>query len=170
MGIRADMSSTASTIFSEDILKIEIYGPREDYLTVIDVPGIFRNQTEGITTKEDMIIVHNLVREYIKDKRTIILAVLPSNVDINTQEIIDLAKEYDKLGERTLGVLTKPDLVTEYNTKLSVSIWCLGNGSLCHLATTSCEIVEPTIKTLSNMTLLRRSSNRSHGVACLPIE
>jgi hypothetical protein len=120
MGIRTDMSLKNGTVFSEDILKIEICGPHEDYLTVIDVPGIFRNHTEGITTKEDINLVNNLVKRYIKDRRTIILAVLPSNVDIATQEIIALAEEYDRLGERTLGVLTKPDLVTETSAKISV--------------------------------------------------
>jgi len=48
------MFSKTGTIFSEDIMKIEIYGLREDCLTVIDVPGIFRNHTERITTKEDI--------------------------------------------------------------------------------------------------------------------
>jgi len=120
MGIRTDMSLKTGTVFSEDILKIEICGPKEDYLTVIDVPGIFRNHTEGVTTKEDIALVNNLVRRYIKDKRTIILAVLPSNVDIATQEILALAEEYDKLGERTLGVLTKPDLVKESSAKQAV--------------------------------------------------
>ncbi|KAH8889157.1 hypothetical protein GQ53DRAFT_723336 [Thozetella sp. PMI_491] len=120
MGIRTDMSSKSGSVFSEDVLKIEICGPQEDYLTVIDVPGIFRNHTEGVTTKDDMHLVNNLVRRYIKDKRTIILAVLPSNIDVATQEIIALAEEYDKLGERTLGVLTKPDLVTEYSAKVAV--------------------------------------------------
>lgn len=33
--------------FSEDILKIEITGPDEPALTVIDVPGIFRTATPG---------------------------------------------------------------------------------------------------------------------------
>ena len=127
MGIRQDMSTKTGTIFSEDILKIEIYGPREDYLTVIDVPGIFRNHAEGITTKKDILLVNSLVRKYIKDQRTIILAVLPSNVDIATQEIIELAEEHDKLGERTLGVLTKPDLVTESTAKASVCNLVCGN-------------------------------------------
>ncbi|KAH7347984.1 hypothetical protein BKA66DRAFT_432765 [Pyrenochaeta sp. MPI-SDFR-AT-0127] len=57
MGIRTDISSREGTIFSEDILKIEICGPDEDYLTVIDVPGIFRNPTEGVTTKDDIQLV-----------------------------------------------------------------------------------------------------------------
>ncbi|ERT03328.1 dynamin [Sporothrix schenckii 1099-18] len=120
MGIRTDLSSKSGTVFGEDVLKIEISGPKEDYLTVIDVPGIFRNHAEGLTTKEDIDLVNSLVRKYIRDKRTIILPVLPCNVDIATQEIIALAEEYDRQGERTLAVLTKPDLVHESSAQLSV--------------------------------------------------
>lgn len=126
MKIRKDISSSDGSVFSEDILKIEICGPDEDYLTVIDVPGIFRDATEGITTKADIELVCNMVKEYIKNNRTIILAVLPSNVDIATQEILSLAKEYDKAGERTLGVLTKPDLVTEHSAQVAVCNLVLG--------------------------------------------
>lgn len=39
------------------------------------------------------------------------LTVVPANVDIATQEIIDMAREVDPEGVRTLGVLTKPDLI-----------------------------------------------------------
>lgn len=35
--------------FSEHILKIEKLGPDEEHFTVIDVPGIFRKETEGRT-------------------------------------------------------------------------------------------------------------------------
>ncbi|KIW16615.1 hypothetical protein PV08_03803 [Exophiala spinifera] len=120
MGIRTDTSSGEGTVFSEDVLKIEICGPNEDYLTVIDVPGLFRTPTEGITTREDVQLVRNMVQKYIKNDRTIILAVLPSNVDIATQEILTLAEDYDKAGERTLGVLTKPDLVKEHNAQVGI--------------------------------------------------
>ncbi|KAH6648210.1 P-loop containing nucleoside triphosphate hydrolase protein [Truncatella angustata] len=119
MGLRADVSTGHGTVFSEDILKIEVYGPSVDYLTIIDVPGIFRTTMQG-TTKEDMILVRDLVKSYIKESRTIILAVLPSNVDIATQEILELAEDYDKNGVRTLGVLTKPDLVLETTAQTAV--------------------------------------------------
>ena len=112
--------SRGGSVFSEDILKIEICGPSVDYLTVIDVPGIFRTPTKGITTQEDMDMVRNMVRWYIQDSRTVILAVLPSNIDVSTQEILSMAEQYDKDGERTLGILTKPDLVTEPSAKASV--------------------------------------------------
>ncbi|KAL8918465.1 MAG: hypothetical protein Q9172_005424 [Xanthocarpia lactea] len=97
--------------FSDDILKIELSGPSRQHLSIIDVPGIFRTPTEGVTTKEDMARVQHMVKSYIKDPRTIILAVVPAPVDIATQEILSMAEEADPLGQRTLGVLTKPDLV-----------------------------------------------------------
>lgn len=47
----------------------------------------------------------------MRNPRSVILAVTPANVDIATQEILEMAEELDVKGERTLGVLTKPDLV-----------------------------------------------------------
>lgn len=47
----------------------------------------------------------------MRNPRSVILAVIPANVDIATQEILEMAEELDVKGERTLGVLTKPDLV-----------------------------------------------------------
>ncbi|KAK3936789.1 P-loop containing nucleoside triphosphate hydrolase protein [Diplogelasinospora grovesii] len=125
MGIRTKANPGNSRTFSDDVLKIEKCGPKEDYLTVIDVPGIFRATAED-TTPADRDMVKNMVKEYIRDDRTIILAVLPSNVDVATQEILDLAKQYDKTGDRTLGVLTKPDTLTERNQKQSVCNLVLG--------------------------------------------
>ncbi|CBF85290.1 hypothetical protein AN1648.2 [Aspergillus nidulans FGSC A4] len=46
-----------------------------------------------------------------------ILAVMPCNVDITTQEILKLAEEADPSGIRTMGVLTKPDFATEKATQ-----------------------------------------------------
>lgn len=97
--------------FSKSVLKLEICGPNEDHLSVIDVPGIFRNTTPGLTTKDDKTMVRDMVHGYMKNPRSIMLTVVPANVDIATQEIIEMARELDPKGERTLGVITKPDLV-----------------------------------------------------------
>ncbi|KHN94156.1 Dynamin, GTPase domain protein [Metarhizium album ARSEF 1941] len=120
MGIRNDLNPEGVRTFSQDVLKIEKCGPAEDYLTVIDVPGIFRNTEEGVTTESDKRLVLDMVKSYIEQERTVILAVLPSTVDIMTQEILNLAERFDQSGERTLGVLTKPDLLTERSTKAVV--------------------------------------------------
>lgn len=125
MGIRSsaepiDDPVDGSLTFSEDILKIEINGPDQPGLTVIDVPGIFRAPTPGVTTESDIELVTSMVKRYITDSRTILLAVIPCNVDVATQEILQLAKDVDPNGCRTMGVLTKPDLVLERATQQAI--------------------------------------------------
>src|SRR2546421_6161851 len=104
-------AKSGQSTFSEHIFRVELLGPKHSHLSVIDVPGIFRTPTEGLTTTGDISLVQGMVQRFIKNERTIILAVIPANVDIATQEILSMAKEVDPHGQRTLGVLTKPDLV-----------------------------------------------------------
>ncbi|KGQ02957.1 Interferon-induced GTP-binding protein Mx [Beauveria bassiana D1-5] len=113
MGIRTTQNPMGTRTFSENVLKIEKCGPDEDYLTVIDVPGVFRITTDNVTTQLHKSLVLRMVQNYILNEQTIILAVLPCNVDIVTQEILEMAEKYDPSGQRTLRVLTKPDLVSE---------------------------------------------------------
>jgi hypothetical protein len=110
MGLVPDESGSKST-FSSDVLRLEISGPKEDHLSVIDVPGIFKRTTLGVTTRSDMEMVERMVHGYMKNPRSVMLTVVSANVDIATQEILEKAEEVDPDGIRTLGVLTKPDLV-----------------------------------------------------------
>ncbi|CVL07115.1 related to RBTMx2 protein [Fusarium mangiferae] len=126
MEIKTPKNPGGIKTFTEDVLKIERCGPNEDYLTVIDVPGIFRITTQGVTTDKDRQLVERMVKNYIRDSRTVILAVLPCNVDIATQEILAFAEEVDPFGERTLGILTKPDLLKERSAKAVVCDLVLG--------------------------------------------
>jgi hypothetical protein len=64
-----------------------------------------------VTTVDDMALVRRIMCRHIRDERTIILAVIPSNIDVSTQEILTIAKEVDPECLRTLGVLTKPNLI-----------------------------------------------------------
>ncbi|KAK7947829.1 uncharacterized protein PG986_008715 [Apiospora aurea] len=131
MGIRMSKTDTndGRSAFSQDILKIEICGPDQEHLTVIDVPGIFRVATPGLTTENDIVLVENTVKSYMNDRRTIILAIVPCNVDLATQEILKLAETADPAGVRTMGVLTKPDLATEEASKDTIRDLVLGKGS-----------------------------------------
>jgi hypothetical protein len=97
--------------FSNDVLRVEIAGPQEEHFSVIDVPGIFRRTTKGKTTTEDITMVDKMVHEYMKNQRSVILVVVPCNVEIATQEILERAEAIDPEGLRTFGILTKPDLV-----------------------------------------------------------
>ncbi|KAF2022792.1 hypothetical protein EK21DRAFT_82396, partial [Setomelanomma holmii] len=69
-----------------------------------------------------------MVEFYIKNSRTFILAVLSSNVDISTQEILKMAEKADPSGVRTIGVLTKPDLVAEVTSQEAIKDLVLGKG------------------------------------------
>jgi hypothetical protein len=101
----------APKTFSDDVLLLEVCGPNEEHLSVIDVPGIFKKTTQGVTTQADMSMVQSMVEGYVSNPRSVILAVVPANVDTATQSILDMAEKHDPDGIRTLGVLTKPDLV-----------------------------------------------------------
>ena len=111
MGLGGQDAAGGKATFSEDVLRLEVSGPDQEHFSVVDVPGIFRTLTEGVTTAADRDLVRSIVCRYMENPRSVMLAVVPSNIDIATQEILTLAKEHDPDGNRTLGVLTKPDLV-----------------------------------------------------------
>ncbi|CAG8976279.1 hypothetical protein HYALB_00011764 [Hymenoscyphus albidus] len=111
MGLSKQDNSMSSPTFSDDVLCIEVCGPDQEHLSVIDVPGIFRQRTQGLTSTADMSMVKSMVRAYMANPRSVMLTVIPANVDLATQEILEMAEEVDPDGQRTLGVLTKPDLV-----------------------------------------------------------
>jgi hypothetical protein len=93
MGISNDPQQ--SKTFSDDVLYIEVCGPEQEHLSVIDVPGIFKRTTQGVTNKADMQMVKSMVQRYIDNPRSVILAVIPANVDIATQEILEMVEEVD---------------------------------------------------------------------------
>ena len=54
-----------------------------------------------------------MIKEYIDQENTIILAVSPANQDLANSDALKLARTADPDGERTLGVITKLDLMDE---------------------------------------------------------
>lgn len=115
-------TEAAQRTFSEDVLRLEVSGPDEEHFSVIDVPGIFKRTTQGVTTKEDIVLVDQMVHGYMSNPRSVMLIVIPCNVDIATQEILERAEDLDKDGIRTLGVLTKPDLVDQGSEDIVVDL------------------------------------------------
>lgn len=94
--------------FSTDILRVELCGPLQPQLTMVDLPGLFRagNQDQSV---EDADTVRNMVVGYMKRPRSIILAVVSAKSDFALQEVTELARNLDPEGMRTLGLITKPD-------------------------------------------------------------
>uniref|UniRef100_A0A8C9YQ37 Interferon-induced GTP-binding protein Mx n=1 Tax=Sander lucioperca TaxID=283035 RepID=A0A8C9YQ37_SANLU len=105
-----DEMAGAGAGISDDLISLEIASPDVPDLTLIDLPGIARvavkGQPENIGEQ-----IKRLIQKFIKRQETISLVVVPCNVDIATTEALKMAKEVDPDGERTLGILTKPDLV-----------------------------------------------------------
>lgn len=95
-------------VFSHDVLRIEICGPKQPHLTLVDLPGLFH---AGVDRKgdENVDAVNSLVQSYIENPRSIILAVVSAKNDLNLQKVIKFIRDFDAGGDRTLGVITKPD-------------------------------------------------------------
>ncbi|XP_071695066.1 dynamin-related protein 5A-like isoform X5 [Rutidosis leptorrhynchoides] len=55
--------------------------------------------------------IENMLRAYIQKPNCIILAISPANQDLATSDAIKMSREVDPTGERTIGVLTKIDLM-----------------------------------------------------------
>lgn len=73
-----------------------------------DQPGDIEKQTRG------------LISEYIAKPNSIILAVSPANVDLVNSEALKLARQVDPMGKRTVGVLTKLDLMDHGTNALDI--------------------------------------------------
>ncbi|XP_073711360.1 interferon-induced GTP-binding protein Mx [Misgurnus anguillicaudatus] len=95
---------------SHEMITLEIKSSDVPDLTLIDLPGIARVAT-GNQPQDIGIQIKNLIEKYIKRQETISLVVIPANIDIATTEALNMASNVDPDGNRTLGILTKPDLV-----------------------------------------------------------
>jgi hypothetical protein len=94
--------------FADDVLRIEISGPQQQHLTTVDLPGLFHSENE-IQSAADVKLVQDLVRRYILNKRSIVLAIVSARNDNVNQIVLKMAREVDRDGQRTLGIITKPD-------------------------------------------------------------
>ncbi|KAI0481292.1 P-loop containing nucleoside triphosphate hydrolase protein [Xylariaceae sp. FL0804] len=104
MGLAGD----SAKIFSNDVLRIESLSPSQPNLTIVDLPGLFgaadKNQSD-----DDAKMVQDLVTSYMRQRRSIILAVVTADNPFTNQPVTKFAREIDPQGLRTLGLITKPD-------------------------------------------------------------
>ncbi|KAI9641929.1 hypothetical protein NHQ30_009798 [Ciborinia camelliae] len=109
MGIQSKKEpGSPSPAFARDVLSIEISGPTRPQLTLVDLPGLIASETEEATIA-DVEMVARITEHYIKQPRTICLPVISAKNDIGNQGILTRVKVHDKNGDRTLGIITKPD-------------------------------------------------------------
>lgn len=54
MGLPTSMGDNLPTV-SSDVLRLEIHGPQESHLSIIDVPEIFKTTTPNLTSRSHII-------------------------------------------------------------------------------------------------------------------
>ncbi|CAI7577529.1 unnamed protein product [Penicillium glandicola] len=94
--------------FSDDVIKVEVSGPDQPNLTLIDMPRLYfteytddgdQEKTPGRLSME----------KYVLNSRSIILAVVSAKIDICAQKIIDFAEKYDAERKRIMGIVIHLD-------------------------------------------------------------
>jgi hypothetical protein len=100
-------------------IKLNIYSNTCPDLTLIDLPGITRIPIHGIIIinlgsdqpSNILEITSEMAKSFCADESTIILCVIPANIDISTSEALQMAMKLDPTGDRTIGVITKIDIM-----------------------------------------------------------
>lgn len=97
-------------VFATDVLRVELSGPTQPHLTLVDLPGLFNTGNKD-QSESDANLVKDMVFGYIKRPRCIILAVVSAGAVFNLQVVTKYTRRVDRDGKRTLGLITKPDLL-----------------------------------------------------------
>ncbi|KAK6859490.1 hypothetical protein PG995_003126 [Apiospora arundinis] len=112
MDLRGHAGISGGDAFASDVLRIEVTGHTDFNLTVVDMPGLISVANEE-QTNADVQLIRAMIDGYMASSRTIILAVVQAGNDIANQSIIELARKHDPQGQRTVGIITKADLINQ---------------------------------------------------------
>lgn len=107
---RTNHLTNSKTAISKEPIRLTWFSPQVLELTLVDLPGMTRVAMDGQPEDIEQQI-RDLVFEYIKKQNALILAVTPANSDIANSDALKIAKEVDPNGNRTIGILTKIDLM-----------------------------------------------------------
>ncbi|XP_021728216.1 dynamin-related protein 3B-like [Chenopodium quinoa] len=95
---------------SEKTISLKIYSPNVLDITLIDLPGITRvpvgDQPSDIEAR-----IRTMIMKYIRHPSCLILAVTPANSDLANSDALQIAGNADPDGKRTIGVITKLDIM-----------------------------------------------------------
>ncbi|KAI9020062.1 Dynamin central region-domain-containing protein [Phycomyces nitens] len=91
-------------------IHLKIYSKKVLNLTLVDLPGLTKlpigDQPADIEKQ-----IRQLILDYISKPNSIILAITPANSDLANSDSLKLARMMDPAGKRTIGVVTKLDLM-----------------------------------------------------------
>ncbi|XP_026067058.1 dynamin-2-like isoform X4 [Carassius auratus] len=93
-------------------INLRVYSPHVLNLTLIDLPGMTKvavgDQPPDIEHQ-----IRDMLLQFVTRESCLILAVTPANTDLANSDALKLSKEVDPQGLRTIGVITKLDLMDE---------------------------------------------------------
>ncbi|KAG7195245.1 vacuolar protein sorting-associated protein 1 [Scheffersomyces spartinae] len=93
-------------------INLRIYSPHVLTLTLVDLPGLTKVPV-GDQPKDIERQIRDMIMKYISKPNAIILSVNAANTDLANSDGLKLAREVDPEGSRTIGVLTKVDLMDQ---------------------------------------------------------
>lgn len=104
-----NLAVPASDCVSDDPIQLRIYSPNVPDLSLIDLPGYIqvagRDQPPELKER-----ISELCEKYIRAPN-VILAISAADVDLANSTALRASRRMDPRGERTIGVITKMDLV-----------------------------------------------------------
>ncbi|XP_026216254.1 dynamin-2-like isoform X3 [Anabas testudineus] len=93
-------------------INLRVYSPNVLNLTLIDLPGMTKVAV-GDQPLDIEYQIRDMLMQFITKESCLILAVTPANTDLANSDALKIAKEVDPQGLRTIGVITKLDLMDE---------------------------------------------------------
>ncbi|XP_012572460.2 dynamin-related protein 3A-like [Cicer arietinum] len=95
---------------SDKQIRLKIFSPNVLDITLVDLPGITKvpvgDQPSDIEAR-----IRTMIMSYIKVPTCLILAVTPANSDLANSDALQMAGNADPDGHRTIGVITKLDIM-----------------------------------------------------------
>ncbi|XP_074485259.1 dynamin-2 isoform X1 [Sebastes fasciatus] len=93
-------------------INLRVYSPNVLNLTLIDLPGMTKVAV-GDQPHDIEFQIRDMLMQFITKESCLILAVTPANMDLANSDALKISKEVDPQGLRTIGVITKLDLMDE---------------------------------------------------------
>lgn len=88
-------------------------------LTLVDLPGMTKLAT-GDQPSDIENQIQRMIKEYITNDNCLILAVSSANTELYNSDALKIAREVDPSGKRTIGVITKLDLMDKGTDALKI--------------------------------------------------
>uniref|UniRef100_A0A803SVT7 dynamin GTPase n=1 Tax=Anolis carolinensis TaxID=28377 RepID=A0A803SVT7_ANOCA len=93
-------------------INLRVYSPNVLSLTLVDLPGMTKVPV-GDQPSDIEFQIRDMLMQFVTKENCLILAVSPANSDLANSDALKIAKEVDPQGQRTIGVITKLDLMDE---------------------------------------------------------